>query len=234
MMPYFEHPIDYDVENLLVYMDRLFASVDTIQIFRILGGEPFVYKDQDRIIAEAVSSLKARTVDIVTNGTIVPHEKIIKTMKNSKLTVQISDYGEISSNKEKLKLVCEENGIKCILRSMTEKNWFSAGDLHFRGRVAKEISEQLKHCGGICRSFQNGKRYFCLRASFGTILGIPDPSRDYVDFTNKMDIKEARKQIYELNQRKGFLACNYCDEGTGEYMPIPPAEQIKDQEQISI
>nr|MCR5755322.1 radical SAM protein [Acetatifactor sp.] len=232
MMPYFEHPVDYDIESLLVYMDRLFSCVDTIQIFRILGGEPFVYKDLDRIIDKAVESKKVRTVDIVTNGTIVPAEKIIKVMRSPKLTVQISDYGDISCNKEKLKLVCDENEIKCVLRSMTEKNWFTAGDLHFRGRTAKEISRQLKRCGGICRSFQNGKLYFCPRASFGTLLGIPNPSKDYVDFTKEIDVKETRKQVYELNQRKGFLACNYCDEGTSEYIAIPPAEQVNNQDQI--
>ena len=43
---------------------------------------------------------------------------------------------------------------------------------------------------------------------------------------------ELRKQIFELNQRKGFLACNYCDEGTDCYTSIPPAQQISDFSQI--
>ncbi len=232
MMPYFEHPQDYSVNDLLTYMDRLFECVDTIQIFRILGGEPFMYKELDRVIIKALSCSKIRTVDVVTNGTLVPSDKVISAMKNSRLTVQISDYGSISYKKEELQKACEENGIKCVVRSMADKNWFSAGDLHFRGKNAKGIKEQLKKCGGICRSFQNGKLYFCPRASFGTLLGIPDPPRDYVDFTRIVDVKELRKQIFELNQRKGFLACNYCDEGTDNYRPIPPAEQIQEQAQI--
>ena len=232
MMPYFEHPKDYEVDDLLTYMDRLFECVDTIQIFRILGGEPFVYKELDKIISKALACNKVKTVDVVTNGTLVPSGKVLDTLKNSRLTVQISDYGDISYKKNELQKACEERGIKCVIRSMADKNWFSAGDLHFRGKVAADIKAQLKKCAGICRSFQNGKLYFCPRASFGTLLGIPNPPKDYVDFTCSADKNELRKQIYELNQRKGFLACNYCDEGTDEYRPIPPAEQIQDRNQV--
>ncbi len=233
MMPYFEHPKDYKVNDLLTYMDRLFECVDTIQIFRILGGEPFVYRDLDSIIIKALSCPKVRTVDVVTNGTLIPSEKVLAAMKNNKLTVQISDYGDISYKKNELLKICEENGIKCVIRSMADKNWFSAGDLHFRGKVAKELKIQLKKCGGICRSFQNGKLYFCPRASFGALLGIPDPKKEFVDFTKSGDVKELRRQIFELNQRKAFLACNYCDEGTDNYKPIPPALQIEEQTQIT-
>lgn len=232
MMPYFEHPKDYDVNELLKYMDRLFECVDTIQIFRILGGEPFVYKDLNLIIEKALSSKKVRTVDIVTNGTIVPTDRILDSMRTGKVTVQISDYGDISFKKKELLNACNSRGIKCVIRSMADKNWFTAGDLHFRGKIARDLKAQLKKCAGICRSFQNGKLYFCPRASFGTLLGIPDPAKDYVDFTKECDKQTLRQQIYELNQRKGFLACNYCDEGTDKYMPIPPAEQISEKSQI--
>ncbi len=232
MMPYFEHPIDYKAEDLLKYMDRLINSVDSIQILRILGGEPFVYKDLDLIISKALSSNKIKTVDIVTNGTLIPSKKIVDIMKNSKLTVQISDYGNISTNKEQLKQLCEKNEIKCVIRSMNDKNWFNAGNLRFRGRTGKEISRQLKKCAGICRSFQNGKLYFCPRASFGTLLGIPDVISDYVDFTVEQDKKIYRDQLYKINQRKGFLACNYCDEGTSDFSVITPAIQIDNVDEI--
>ena len=179
-----------------------------------------------------MSSKSVKTVDIVTNGTIVPSDIVLESMRNERLTVQISDYGSISLKKKELLSACKSKGIKCVIRSMADKNWFTAGDLHFRGRVAKDIMIQLKKCASICRSFQNGKLYFCPRASFGTLLGIPDPAKDYVDFTKEDDVQTLRKQIYELNQRKGFLACNYCDEGTDRYKPIPPAEQIFNQSQI--
>ncbi|MBE5859160.1 MAG: radical SAM protein [Butyrivibrio sp.] len=232
MMPYFENPKDYYIDDLLAYMDRLYECVDTIQIFRILGGEPFVYKDLDQIIKKAVDCPKVKMVDVVTNGTLLPSERVRNVMKDPKVTIQISDYGNISYKKNELKRICEENGIKCVIRSMSDKNWFTAGDLHFRGKVAKDIEKQLKKCAGICRSFQNGKLYFCPRASFGALLGIPDSEKDYVDFTVEGNWNELRRQIFELNQRKGFLACNYCDEGTDCYRPIPPAQQISDSSQI--
>ena len=136
MMPYFEHPIDYDVNDLLMYMDRLFDCVDAIQIFRILGGEPFLYRDLEPVIRKALSCPKVRTVDIVTNGTIVPDGKIMEAMKDPKLTVQISDYGKYSRKKVELKDACDRAGVKCVLRSSKEKTWVDPGGLEYRGKNA--------------------------------------------------------------------------------------------------
>ena len=226
MMPYFEHPIDYDVEKLLGYMDKLFDCVDAIQIFRILGGEPFLYPALDKIIDKALASSKVKSVDIVTNGTILPKSELFEHMKNPRLTVQISDYGIYSRKKKELKQACDTAGVRCVLRDEKEKNWFDTGGLEYRNRTAKELKRQMRHCGEICRNFLDGRLYFCPRASFGAKLGIPDPARDYVDFTVDKSRKQFRKEIYELNQRKILSACNYCNQGTKDYVPIPVAEQM--------
>lgn len=60
MMTKFEHPVDYDLEKLLTYMDRLFKVVDGIQIFRILGGEPFIYKNLALVIKKRKSMCRFR------------------------------------------------------------------------------------------------------------------------------------------------------------------------------
>lgn len=232
LMPYFENPVDYEVEALLGYMDKLFACIDAIQIFRILGGEPFLYKDLELVINRALACSKVKTVDIVTNGTILPDKKLLSAMKNPKLTVQISDYGKYSRNKAALKELCDRAGVKCVIRSAKEKIWFDAGGLENRGRNVNEMREQMKRCGNICRSFHNGRLYFCPRASFGTKLGIPDYESDFVDFNKRYTRDELRNKIYELNQKKYLIACNYCDEGTDKYVPIPVAHQLDDKENV--
>lgn len=226
-MPYFDNPVDYSIENLTSYMDKLLECVDVIQIFRILGGEPFLYRDLDKIISKALTSTKIKTVDIVTNGTIVPGEKLLILMKNSKLTVQISDYGKYSRKKTELKAACDAVGVQCVIRDSKEKTWIDGGGLENRGRSAKETRKQMKRCGNICRNFHNGRLYFCPRASFGTKLGIPDIEEEFVDFTKNESRDKLRKRIYELNQKKYLVACNYCDEGTNKAIIIPAAEQLK-------
>lgn len=227
MMPYFEHPVDFEVGNTLQYMRKLLECVDSIQIFRILGGEPFLYKELQPIVTEALSNKKIRTVEIVTNGTIVPTKELLDTLRNPKLKIQISDYGKLSRNRDQIKEMCDREGINCVIRGSDEKNWFDAGDLHFRGRNKKELKKQFKRCGEICRNLHDGKFYYCPRAAFGTKLGIPDVESDYVDFRKETSIKELREKIYQLNQRRFILACNYCNEGTDDYVPIPVAEQMK-------
>ena len=185
-----------------------------------------MYKNLAPVIQKAVDSKCCKTVEIVSNGTIVPSEEILDTMKNSKVTLQISDYGSLSRNRDELKAVCEKNGIKCVIRGADEKNWFDAGDLHFRGRSKKEIRKQFRHCGEVCRNYLDGKLYYCQRAAFGTKLEIPDREEEYVDLTKDFDRKKIREQIHKLNQRRWLTACNYCNVGTKEYVPIPVAEQV--------
>ncbi len=233
MMPYFEKPVDYDVNDLLLYMDRLFDCVDAIQIFRILGGEPFLYPELGKIVDKALSSDKVKTVEVITNGTILPKNELLEKMKDPKLTVQISDYGRYSTHKTELKQACDETGVRCILRDEKEKNWFDSGGLEFRGRSAKELKKQMRHCGNICRNFLDGRLYYCPRAAFGAKLGIPDPEREYVDFTSEKTREQLRNELYDLNRRKSLSACNYCNEGTKLYVPIPVAEQMESKQRLT-
>ena len=226
MMPRFKHPVDFPVNDLLKYMDKLFDAVDTIQIFRILGGEPFLYKDISAIIKRVLDEPKVKTSDIVTNGIIIPDPEILSMLKDTKVTIQISYYGKYSRNADKIKALCDEAGVKCVIRYPDKKTWHDAGDLHFRGRSEKELTAQMKRCGNICRNFQNGKLYFCPRASFGTKLGVPDNPNNFVDLTEDTDRNTLRRQIFELNQRKFIDACNFCDEGTDKCVPVPVAEQL--------
>ena len=234
MMPYFKHPVDYDINDILAYMDRLFDCVDRVQIFRILGGEPFIYPDLDKVIDNALSCSKVKTVEIVTNGTIVPKPQLFNHMKNPRLLAQISDYGQHSRQKIALKKACDQNGVRCIIRDENEKTWSDAGGLENRHRTPKELKKQIKRCGNICRSFLNGRLYYCPRASFGAQLGIPDPSKEHVDFREEKPRDQLRQEIYQLNQRKILTACDYCNEGTKDYVPVPVAEQFKNGEDCSV
>lgn len=227
LMPYFKNPVDFPVEDLVKYMDRLLDAVNAIQIFRILGGEPFLYKDIAVIVRKALTSPKIKTIDIVTNGTIIPPQEVLDLMKNNpRIKIQISHYGKVSRNAEKIKSLCDENGVVCEIRYPESKTWFNTGGLQDRGRSKAELMRQLKRCGNICRNFHNGRLYFCPRASFGSKLGMPDNPNDFVDMTQDVDRKTLRKQIFELNQRRFIAACNYCSEGTDECVPVPVAEQM--------
>lgn len=227
LIPYLPFKKDYDINMVLNSMDALFDCVDRIQVFRILGGETFLYKDIDKIITKAKEAKCVSTIDIVTNGTIVPSNEIFKIMSDSRITLQISDYGELSSKKEIIKEKCDEYGVKCVIRSEENKTWFDAGGVEKRGRTKKELIKQKKKCGTICRNLNEGKLYFCPRQSFGTKIGVPEIYGEYVDVFGG-DREENRKKIFSLNQKKFLSTCDYCDEGTDSYVVIPVAEQIRE------
>ena len=60
---------------------------------RVLGGEPFLNKDLDKIINKLLKSNKIQRIEVVTNGTIIPNNKeLLNILSNSRVNISISKY----------------------------------------------------------------------------------------------------------------------------------------------
>ncbi len=227
LIPLFEKPETYDVETVKNEMKGLFDSVDKIVLLRILGGEPFIHKNIAEIVTCAANSQKVGKVEIVTNGTILPSDEVLKSFSNKKVIIVISDYAELSRHKNDIVKKCEELRVNCrICYNKLGDKWLDAGGLHKRDKTKKQLKKQLLSCAMMCRNVQNGRLYYCPRASFGSFLGVEGQENDSVDLLSK-DVKEKRKRIFELNQKRLITACNYCDMGTKAMKQIEIARQIE-------
>ena len=65
----------------------------------------------------AIGNEIIKSVEVTTNGTILPNEKQISLLKNKKVLVRISDYG-VLVDKNKLIQCCENHGIKYMVLEM--------------------------------------------------------------------------------------------------------------------
>ena len=78
----------------------------------------------------------------------------------------------------------------------------------------------------MCRNIQDGRLYYCPRASFGSFLGISGRNNDSVDLLNG-SIEDIRKSIFLLNQKRMIVACDFCNMGTDDMEFIDVAKQIE-------
>ena len=72
LMQYYEQPIDNDLELLIKSFDNFIKAVDYCYEVRMIGGEPLMYKNINRVIEHVLSKKNIGNVIIYTNGTIVP------------------------------------------------------------------------------------------------------------------------------------------------------------------
>jgi molybdenum cofactor biosynthesis enzyme MoaA len=99
--PYAEKPRHYDVNVLIKSVSRFFDCIDKhIGIVTISGGEPFMHPGLPGFI-DFLTQYYAdyEMIEIITNGTIVPSDKLLLSMKaNRKINIMLDDYGALSAN----------------------------------------------------------------------------------------------------------------------------------------
>ena len=229
LMPYFKEPETYSVEFLKEELDKLLEYVDEIHELRVLGGEPFIHPHLNEILDYAVTKKKINRIVIFTNGTVLPkNDLLIESLRKKKISITISDYGTWSKEMDNLLELCKKNKIKCGVKFIPQ--WVSFGGLQKRKRTAEELKEQVRKCDNVCKSYLEGKIYWCERQASGNKLGlIKSTEKEYIDVMNNTgNIEQVRKRILDYCYNTRYIgACMQCDKGTDACKEVPMAEQVK-------
>lgn len=232
LMPYFQPPETYDTVYLKKMLEKLLVYVDGIDELRILGGEPFLHPDLAEILAYAEKQSKINRIAIFTNGTILPQKpELIQILKQPKITIVISDYGQMSRNKDALIKMCEENNIAYYINFIPL--WISFGNLDHRKRTTDELRIQFQRCGNVCKTYLEGTLYWCERQASGSKLNfITCLQNEMVDIGNAKQSRDIiRKRIWDFYCNTKYIsACLQCDKGTRECKEVPIAEQLRKEE----
>lgn len=231
LIPYFKEPSHYNKEVLLKSLKIISKSVDAIKEILIFGGEPFLHPDLAEICNEAASLTNVGQVLIITNGTIAPNMNVAKSLSKSVNYISLSDYGNLSKRKKKIKDIAKESNI-CLEITEQAREWSDFGELKPRNRTLTENKQLFSICSHRfdCHSIIDGEYHFCGRSAFGTALGaIPKNENDYVNLLDPnisiSEIKEKLKVL--LDDTKCITPCDYCDWVIAK--KIPPAVQTKER-----
>lgn len=228
LMQYYQEPKDIELERFKVAFDKLLEVVSVIGELRILGGEPFINKEMYKVIDWYHDNDKVQSISVYTNGTIIPDERLLRSLQQEKVRVHISNYG---LNKEKvvqLVNVLEKYNIKFFER--VYDTWQDAGDLKFRDYTDEHMQTIFSRCfERNCITFLKGQLHRCPRSAHAMNIGaMPIIKEDFVDLlhwnTSKTELIE---QIQILLNRKYIEACNYCDGLNNHMQNIQPAIQIR-------
>ena len=76
--------------------------------FFLLGGEPFLHPDLETIIIESSRIWNNSTLEIISNGLLIPQvsQNIFNTLKKAKVKVVISDHSGVDVTHEKVTAAC--------------------------------------------------------------------------------------------------------------------------------
>lgn len=231
LMQYYKDPRDGNIEELIQSIDMFCTFVDEVNEFRIIGGEPFMNKEFHLIIKRLVAEPKVKKIVIYTNGTIIPKEDRLVCLKNNKILIIITDYGELSRKMSDLIKILQQN--KVAFYSPKAQGWTDCAKImkHYRNiEQQKEIFRSC--CAKNLVTLSDAKLYRCpFSANATRLMAVPDYKDDYISlFPNPQEainVCGMKKKIREFLLEKDFLeVCDYCNGRSFDAAEIQPAIQI--------
>jgi len=228
--PYVKDPKDYDLDKMILSVKNIIEAGFYIDHVSVASGEPFLYKPLTALISELVTFPNIGCIYIVTNATLLPSKDLIKVLRNEKVIVRISDYGELSSKFDELIALFKKEQINYNIDKRIE--FFRYIDWKTQNETPKQIQSRFINCTCNSRSgilfTSEGKAYLCISANYLNLREwIKIPENEYVDL---LDVSTSlRLRIDALLKRKAYhTACKNCfmNNSFDNVDRVPVAEQL--------
>jgi len=208
--------------------------VQGVYEFRVIGGEPFINRELDKILSLMVSYEHLQNIVIYTNAQHIPTGNTLEVLKNPKIKLDITNYRKVnrSAKHDSLINVLQENNINYVTH--VANLWTDSGRVKFRNLDEANLKDMFMNCCvNDVLSLLNGKIYRCpFSANAHNLKAIPDDERDIVNISdpkiNDDIIKDQLLSLYTRKDRKDYIsACNYCGGRDHNTPVIKAATQTK-------
>ncbi|MCH5318614.1 MAG: 4Fe-4S cluster-binding domain-containing protein [Paramuribaculum sp.] len=212
-----------DLKNLEDNLKKFGKATNYFKYINILGGEPLLNPEIDRMIKIVRKYFPHTKINLVTNGILLLNESKLphdfwKTCRENRVIIKVTKY-PIKLDYDKIVEVCRVNGAELSISK--NKSDDADGWLQFllkeKGWNVKEYKIRflkLMKCHYHCLDLVDDKLYPCPIAAYANILN------DRFGTTFRIDPKDYIEisQIKSLSQLKKFMIlstpfCRYCPSG---------------------
>lgn len=226
-IPYFHQKKNFSAGEIHENLELLTKYIDMVYVANIIGGEPFLNPELEKIIEICSKNKKIETLELTTNATIIPNAQVLRAMKDSGLIVHISNYSNIEEryieNRKKFIQKLKEYGIP--YEYQFHEVWLDFGEIKKHSYSDTVLSRLFIKCPmNSCTVFNNKMLYRCGKASYLAQHNIESGSNDIINLEEIHSKKEMRVKIKNFFSRKYLPACQYCD---SHPQSIVAAEQLE-------
>ncbi|MDR0681976.1 MAG: radical SAM protein [Dysgonamonadaceae bacterium] len=242
--PYYYPPPHFSAEALSKTVQGIFDIVDIIEKFNINGGEPLLHPQLPEII-DFISSFidKINIFEITTNGTIIPNDRLLKSLSfSNKVDILVDNYGpKLSTKIPEISEAFNGANIRHRIRTYYGVDthcggWVDLSDLSKKYTIDKDIESIFLKCllnsKLKCMPIIDGKAYVCPTYKRCKDLAlISDNPSEYIDIlSDAISVSVKKEQIRNFYNRKYFAACEYCSGFCDDSPRFPPAGQLGDND----
>jgi hypothetical protein len=215
-----ERKQNIDFQQIQQDISLCMQSVDAFGSAILLGGEPFLHKDIDRIIVKILSYDKFGILLINTNGIPRMSQKQFDAMKDPRVNLSFSNYLHVLDEKKSAAYLenCKnaaDAGVN-IGRLARMPVWNLSPTLENFHYDAEQMIRIKSACNN--RDFlyvYDGKIFPCTTSYSIFDLGIADYKTDYILLDPEDSPEENRNKIINLRNRPYYHACSHCSSNSG-------------------
>lgn len=226
LMQYYQKPKHEDLSQQLSALDAVLKAIDYISEIRVLGGEPFVCPELVQYLNHLKQYKNIGAIIILSNGTILPKDDVLKALENEKVYIKLSDYGSLSKKLQLLEEVFVQHKIPYSIEKM--EKWTECSSIFNHNRTEEELKQVFTACcAGYTFSLKKGKLYGCpFAANVASLMAVPQSVNEEINTT--IPTSELREAIRQMNSRAYSLVCQYCEGRPRGIYDIPAAIQAKE------
>lgn len=223
-IPYYKNRQVMSLNEMKNNFDILFQYVDYVFKYQIVGGEPFLNRDLPDFLQYIYERYKDRVgrIRIITNGGVLPSEKLLHTIKECGVEVNVSNYLNEIDYKQRFNQVIdafEEKEISYKVIPVLQWRDFGFPEKPCE-RTKEETRRHMLACGTAWHGLADGCLYYCNSAWSAIKCGLfAKKKTDYIDLKLLTDRDESKKTIIELCLGDGEFQynsfCQVCG-GCGE------------------
>ncbi len=213
-IPFIKTPKYDSLSTIIDSYNKIMSVCKFVETIDLLGGEPLTHPEIDKITDYFVNDTRCSRVMIISNGTIIPNEGLIRVLKSPKCTLRISDYGRISKRINEIIALCEKENIHYEITNY--KYWDKPPVIMRTNETEKQLDEKYNACTTNLFYVKRSRIFHCtfLQAlcSIDEKL-IPDFSKNYVDLNSPLDnvlADKINRFAKQLHEHKHIDACKYC------------------------
>ena len=230
---------DFSFETVKESADYFFKFVDKVKFFVLIGGEPLLYHNLDQAIIYIGKRYrnKIESLQISTNGSIIPNQNVINACREYNVNFVISNYSKnvpwIRGRINQLTDVLKKEGIKHeVFPEDTE--WMDYGFEYVNRDDDQELLiDVFDKCRTECHEIRGSRFYTCVMArsvSDNLMNGLVGED-DYLELSDLNPHVLTDKAVfleYVMGYSdKGYLdMCKHCNGPERDKYIIPASEQL--------
>lgn len=239
-MPYYKETVDYNIYDFQYNIDLLFEYVDYLCQLTILGGEPLLNEQLEKMLSWLSLKYKEKIgkISVISNGTVIPPKELLETCAHNKITFSISDYTDevpYSTRLAEVIALFKAAGVRYHVRKAIR--WCDMGFPIYAFPIQKGMERShMLNCGPTYHGLNDGKLYYCHCLWSASKCGLfRENERDYV---NLKSLSKESGKLDVLRQCRGDISggfvslCSICGGcGTDNDRFVKAGVQVKNNAQ---